>query len=53
MRDCDMQQVVTPCPIIYQTFTPTFLNTPNSLTFLMNYSFDQFEKNQNLFLKGA
>ena len=36
--------------INYQSFTPTFLNTPNSLTFLLNYSFDQFETNQNLFL---
>lgn len=49
-KDYDFQQVVTPCPIIYQSFTPTFLNTPHPLPFLC--SFGKFDKDDNLFLKN-
>jgi len=44
----DFQQVVTPCPILYQSFTPTFLNTPHAMPFLCNFGNN---KNDNLFLK--
>ena len=44
----DFQQVVTPCPILYQNFTPTFLNTPHAMpSFLCNFGNN---KNDNLFL---
>ena len=43
----EMHQVVTPCPVICQTFTPNFLNTPHAMPFLVNYSFDLFEQREN------
>lgn len=49
-KDFELQQVITPCPIIYQSFTPTFLNTPHPLPFLC--SFGKFQKNDSLFLKN-
>lgn len=51
-KEVEIHQVVTPCPIIYQNFTPNFLNTPHAMPFFMNYSFGNFEKDENLFLKN-
>jgi hypothetical protein len=50
-REYDFQQVVTPCPIICQNFTPTFLNTPHAMSYMC--SFGKFDKNDNLFLKNS
>lgn len=46
-------QPSTPNHFIMHPLTPNFLNTPNSLTFLMNYSFDHYEQQQNLFLTNS
>lgn len=51
-KDIDLQQVMTPCPIIYQTFTPTFLNTPHALPYLCSFGKFDNDKNDNLFLKN-
>ena len=55
-EEIEMHQVVTPCPVICQTFTPNFLNTPQGMPmFFNNYNFDMFdqrEKSNNLFVRN-